>query len=56
MNDNLKTCQVFILFCSEYALESDPIEMEWTAALKLNKKMIPIFTNEEHIPPLLTTN
>ncbi|MFX0030328.1 MAG: hypothetical protein ACFE8B_14040, partial [Candidatus Hermodarchaeota archaeon] len=31
------------------------VKMEWRAALKLDKKVIPIFINPNDIPPLLTT-
>ncbi len=55
MNDNLKKCHLFLLFCSQNSMRSEPVEMEWTAALKLKKKIIPIFNNTEDIPPLLTT-
>ena len=34
MNDNLKKCNIFILFCSKNSMKSEPVEMEWTAALK----------------------
>ena len=55
MNENLGKCDVFILFCSPNALESEPVEMEWGAALKIGKKIIPVFMDETHIPPLLST-
>ena len=55
MNENVGLCDIFILFCSHNALSSEPVKMEWQAALKIRKKMIPVFLNEEHIPPLLTT-
>ncbi|NVM52192.1 MAG: toll/interleukin-1 receptor domain-containing protein [Candidatus Helarchaeota archaeon] len=55
MNDNLGRCDVFILFCSPNALKSEPVKMEWSAALKIKKKIIPVFLKEEDIPPLLST-
>jgi hypothetical protein len=55
MNDNLKECDILLLFCSENALQSDPVEMEWQSALKIGKKIIPIFVQEKNIPPLLST-
>ncbi len=55
MNDNVGRCDVFILFCSQIALKSEPIEMEWMAALKKKKKIIPVFINEDDIPTLLCT-
>ncbi|MFW9941768.1 MAG: right-handed parallel beta-helix repeat-containing protein [Candidatus Thorarchaeota archaeon] len=55
MDDNLKLCKIFLLFCSQTSLASDAVKMEWRSALKLDKKIIPIFINEEDMPPLLTT-
>jgi len=55
MNKNLKKCDVFLLFCSENIENSEPVKMEWMTALKLKKKIIPVFLKEEHIPPLLST-
>lgn len=55
MNDNLGTCDLMILFCSENALNSIPVEKEWTAADALNKPIIPVFTEPKYIPPLLSS-
>ena len=55
MNDNIGKCDIFIIFCSKNALNSDSIEIEWQAALKLRKKIIPIFITESDIPPLLSS-
>ncbi len=55
MDDNLKLCSNFLLFCTENSLYSEAVKMEWRAALKLDKKVIPIFINPNDIPPLLTT-
>lgn len=55
MDDNLKICSVFLLFCTQNSLYSEPVKMEWRSALKLDKKIIPIFVNPNDIPPLLTT-
>ena len=55
MNKYIKECDVFILICSQSALDSEPVNMEWQAALKIKKKIIPIFKNEDDIPVLLTT-
>jgi len=55
MDDNLQLCEVFLLFCSQTSLTSEAVKMEWRSALKLDKKIIPIFINPEDIPPLLTT-
>jgi len=55
MDDNLKLCSVFLLFCSQNSLYSEPVKTEWRSALKLDKKVIPIFINPNDIPPLLTT-
>ncbi|MHA1933500.1 MAG: toll/interleukin-1 receptor domain-containing protein [Promethearchaeota archaeon] len=53
MNDNLGKCDVVLLFCSENAKTSIPVEKEWTAADALGKPIIPIFYDPFHIPPLL---
>lgn len=55
MENNIKRCDVLLLFCSQNALYSDPVTMEWQAALKIKKKIIPIFTDENEIPVLLST-
>jgi hypothetical protein len=55
MNDNVGKCDIFLLFCSPNSLKSEPVEMEWQAALKIKKKIIPIFANERDIPIMLTT-
>lgn len=53
MNDNLGLCHVVLLFCSENALHSIPVEKEWTAADALGKPIIPVFFDTSHIPPIL---
>lgn len=53
MNDNLGKCDIMLLFCSENALNSIPVEKEWTAAEAIGLPIIPIFINIDHIPPLL---
>lgn len=55
MNENIAKCDVFLLFCSQNALNSEPVKMEWQSALKLKKKIIPVFINENDIPPLLSS-
>lgn len=55
MNDNLGKCDVMLLFCSKNAMNSVPVEKEWTAADSLGKPIIPIFTKVEDIPPLLSS-
>jgi len=55
MNDNLEKCDIFILFCSKNALKSEPVKMEWKAALKIKKRIIPVYFQENDIPPLLST-
>lgn len=54
-DENIATCDVFLLFCSQNALNSEPVKMEWQSALKLKKKIIPVFINESDIPPLLSS-
>jgi len=53
MNDNLGQCDAFLLFCSENALSSVPVEKEWTAAEAMGVPIIPIFFDLKHVPPLL---
>ena len=53
MNDNLGKCDIMLLFCSPNALTSVPVEKEWTAADIMEKPIIPIFNDPDHIPPLL---
>ncbi len=53
MNENIKLCDIMLLFCSPNALESGPVKTEWNAAKAINKPIIPIFTNENDIPTLL---
>ncbi|MFX1311061.1 MAG: TIR domain-containing protein [Promethearchaeota archaeon] len=55
MDDNLKLAKVVLLFCSKNSQYSEAVKMEWRAALKLDKKIIPIFIEADHIPALLTT-
>ncbi|MFX1494540.1 MAG: TIR domain-containing protein, partial [Promethearchaeota archaeon] len=55
MDDNLKLCSIFLLFCTQTSFYSEPVKMEWRSALKLDKKIVPIFINPNDIPPLLTT-
>jgi hypothetical protein len=53
MSDNLGRCNAMILFCSENALHSKPVDKEWTAADMMGKPIIPVFLDQDHIPPLL---
>jgi len=55
MNDNVSKCDILLLFCSPNSSKSEPVEMEWQAALKIKKKIIPIYENEADIPTMLTT-
>ena len=57
MEETLKKCNIFILFCSEKSLQSKAVRDEWQVAFQLRKrdvmKIIPVYENEEHIPRLL---
>lgn len=53
MNDNLGRCHVLLLFCSENAMHSTPVEKEWTAADAHGIPIIPVFFDSSHIPPIL---
>lgn len=55
MNENLGKCDVLVLFCSKNALNSIPVEKEWTAADALNKPIIPVYMDTRDIPPLLSS-
>ncbi|MBN2155463.1 MAG: TIR domain-containing protein [Candidatus Lokiarchaeota archaeon] len=53
MDKTLGVCNVAVLFCSANALASESVKKEWTAIESLNKPIIPVYTDPEHIPPLL---
>ncbi len=53
MNENLAKCDLMLLFCSQFALQSVPVRKEWTAADAINIPIIPVFVNVDDIPPLL---
>ena len=53
MSENLGMCDVLILFCSPNAINSVPVEKEWTAADMMSKPIIPVFLKSDHIPPFL---
>jgi hypothetical protein len=55
MDDNLKRCKIVLLFCTKSSSYSEAVKMEWRSALKLGKKILPVFIEEEYIPTLLTT-
>ena len=55
MDENLKLAKIVLLFCSKSSLYSEAVKMEWRSALKLDKKIIPVFIEPDDIPTLLTT-
>ncbi|MHA1376195.1 MAG: toll/interleukin-1 receptor domain-containing protein [Promethearchaeota archaeon] len=55
MNDNIERCEIFLIFCSKNASKSEAVNIEWRAAFKTNKKIIPIFERVEDIPTLLSS-
>ncbi len=59
MEENLGLCNLFILFCSERALNSKSVKMEWKNAIQLmmdeKLRIIPVYTNLSHIPNLMRT-
>ncbi|MHA1819132.1 MAG: TIR domain-containing protein, partial [Promethearchaeota archaeon] len=55
MNDNIGICDVLIVFCSANSKKSEAVRLEWMSAFKLGKKIIPVFDDDDNIPPLLTT-
>lgn len=58
MERTLKICSVFVLFCSENAINSQAVTDEWQAAFQLRKKgqlkILPVYEDESYIPALLT--
>ena len=57
MDYSLMNTDVFILFCSERAMKSESVKLEWQGAYSLIKKrklkIIPIYKEMEYIPALL---
>ncbi|MFX0073984.1 MAG: toll/interleukin-1 receptor domain-containing protein [Candidatus Hermodarchaeota archaeon] len=53
MDENLKNCDLMLLFCSPNVIKSKPTEDQWTEAEINGKPIIPVFVNPEHIPNLL---
>ncbi|MFX1572303.1 MAG: TIR domain-containing protein [Promethearchaeota archaeon] len=57
MEETLKDCDVFVLFCSENSRGSKAVKDEWQAAFQMRKKgllkIIPVYEEEELIPVLL---
>ncbi len=53
MEKNIPTCDFFLLFCSERAKKSQLVTKEWHTAIEMNRRIIPIFTDVNHIPALL---
>jgi hypothetical protein len=53
MNNALGKCNAVLLFCSENSLDSKGVSDEWTAADMLDKPIIPVYLELDHIPPLL---
>jgi WD40 repeat protein len=55
MNDNLGIADIVMVFCSPASCKSEAVRLEWMTAVKMKKKVIPVFEDEADIPPLLTT-
>ncbi|MHA2283823.1 MAG: toll/interleukin-1 receptor domain-containing protein [Promethearchaeota archaeon] len=53
IKSKLERCNVFLLFCSENALESKAVNNEWTTADMMSMLIIPIFLDSNHVPTLL---
>lgn len=53
MEESLEKCNALLVFCSPSAHSSKPVKKEYRTALRLEKTIIPIFYEEEHIPTLL---
>ena len=56
MSDNLAKCHLVLMFCTQKYLDSGPCTEEWTTAKMLNKPLIPVFINPDHIPPLVRSS
>ncbi len=54
MNRYVKECDLFVLICTQNATDSEWATLEWQVALKMGKKIIPIFKDQNNIPPLLS--
>lgn len=55
MNEFIGKCDILLLFCSNSSLNSEFVGMEWRAALSLKKVIIPIYIDQDFIPPLLSS-
>ena len=53
MSDSIEMCDLMILYCSENARKSIPVEKEWTAADAMGKPIIPVYIRKNQIPGLL---
>ena len=56
MNDNIPISDIFILFCSENSLMSEVFRREWKTAIELEKRILPVFEDVNHIPPILRSS
>ncbi len=54
MFEEIVTCDDFIVFCTENSLHSKAVEQEWDLALRLGKRIIPIFEDLKYIPGILS--
>lgn len=53
MEKSVEIVDVFLNFSSPNALKSQAMKMEWMSAIKLSRKIIPIYINSEDIPIIL---
>jgi len=57
MEQTLKDCDVFVLFCSENSNKSKAVKDEWQTAFQMRKKgllkIVPVYEDEHNIPVLL---
>jgi hypothetical protein len=47
---------ILVLFCSPNSMKSEAVNQEWISFNAIGKKIIPVFINIDHIPPLLRSN
>jgi len=53
MDENLRKCDIMLLFCSPNSDESEAVRNEWESAKKIGKPIIPVFMRKKYIPVLL---
>ncbi len=52
-NEHVPNCDIYLLFCSQDALQAAPMGVDWEFAHRNKKFILPIFESIEDVPPLL---